>query len=131
VLFHPIDDSSVVQIYEKAQAFVFPSLYEGFGIPILEAFACKCPVLLSRSSCFPEIASDAALYFDPLDEDSIRETVGDVLRQEDLREDLRTRGLNRLSHFSWEKAASQTMKVYQSLAGNHDKGKQTQHEYGH
>lgn len=115
VLFHPINDSTLVQLYEKALAFVFPSLYEGFGIPILEAFACKCPVLLSLSSSFPEVASDAALYFDPTEVESIRETVSSVLQNEGLREDLRERGLSRLSHFSWDKTATETLEVYRSL----------------
>ena len=74
------DDSSLPGLYKNAILFVFPSLYEGFGIPILEAFSCKCPIACSNNSCLPEIAKDAAAYFDPFKEESILQAVKGLLR---------------------------------------------------
>ena len=61
-----VNDSQMCNLYQHATAFIYPSLYEGFGIPILEAYACHCPIAISNTSCFPEIAGDAAIYFRPL-----------------------------------------------------------------
>ena len=109
------NDDILTLLYKNALAFVFPSLYEGFGIPVLEAFACKCPLILSNTSCFPEIAGDAAIYFDPANEYSIRDSVTKVIYNEELRNYLIQKGTERLKNFSWEKTARETKKVYESL----------------
>ena len=93
--------------------FVFPSLYEGFGIPILEAFNCNCPVALSKASCFPEIAGASAVYFDPTDSESIENCVSKILADDKKRSLLIKRGLKRAKDFSWDKTALQTKKVYE------------------
>ena len=85
--FH--NDSQLIALYKNALFFVYPSLYEGFGIPILEAFNCSCPVLLSNTSSFPEIAADAAEYFNPEDINSIHETIRKTINNEELRQDLK------------------------------------------
>ena len=108
-------DNELAYLYCQAKAFAFPSLNEGFGIPILEAWACGAPLILSDNPCFKEIAAEAGHYFTPDSEDSIRNTVEEVLSNPSLRTDLIQKGKSRLRLFSWEKAIDQTHKVYQSL----------------
>lgn len=115
VFQHTVDDTSLAYYYSHAIIFVFPSLYEGFGIPILEAFACECPLVCSNTSSLPEIAEDAAEYFDPSSEDSIRNAVTKVLTNQARRDELREKGTQRLQCFSWEKTAKETQKVYESV----------------
>jgi glycosyltransferase involved in cell wall biosynthesis len=102
-------------LYSGAAAFVFPSLYEGFGLPVLEAMACGAPVLTSNVSATAEVAGDAALLVDPLSEPGIAEGVRRLLQDEDLRAELRGRGLARASTFSWHRAAGETRAVYERV----------------
>ncbi|HBZ35110.1 MAG TPA: glycosyltransferase family 1 protein [Rikenellaceae bacterium] len=104
------------QLYANAQAFVFPSLYEGFGLPILEAFSCGCPAILSNSSSLPEIGADAACYFDPNDPESLARRVEEVLSDNNYRNQCIIKGFERLKFFSWEKTAQETKTVYGNLA---------------
>lgn len=108
-------DAQLVSLYREAQVFVFPSLYEGFGLPILEAFASGCPVCLSDASCFPEIAQDAALYFDPSDSASVCDTVSRCIHDTDMRRLLIRKGESRLAAFSWKESAYALEKVYSDL----------------
>ena len=110
------NDDELAILYTNAAVFVFPSLYEGFGIPILEAFACKCPLVCSNTSSFPEIAKDAAVYFDPNDESSITNAIKKVLEDEELRKKIIEKGTIRLEDFSWERAVVQTLDVYKRIA---------------
>ena len=100
-------------LYARAAAFVFPSRYEGFGLPILDAFAAGCPVVLARRSCFPEIAADAAEYFDPEDGDALRNAVVKILDDAGWRAELARRGKLRTAAFSWKRAALETASVYE------------------
>jgi glycosyltransferase involved in cell wall biosynthesis len=102
-------------LYKNARAFIFPSLYEGFGLPVLEAFSCGCPVIISRSSSLPEIGGDGVICFEPSDRQSIISAVEKVLFNEMYREELIRKGYNRLKFFSWEKTADSTKKVYHNL----------------
>ncbi|MFC5413009.1 glycosyltransferase family 4 protein [Larkinella bovis] len=111
----PIDDLKLRQLYRQAVAFVFPSLYEGFGLPVLEAFAGNCPCLLSNRSSLPEVAGSAALYFDPENPDSMREAVEKIVNDPDFRQQLIQRGRQQLQGFSWEKTVQQTLTLYQDL----------------
>jgi len=111
-----VSDDILYSLYRNALVFVFPSIFEGFGIPILEAFANQCPVCLSNSTCFPEIAGDAALYFDGADSDSICASVEKIIVDKDLADELRKKGLKRLGQFSWERAAQDTLNVYKKNA---------------
>lgn len=104
------------QLYRQALLFVYPSLYEGFGIPILEAYANSCPVALSHASCFPEIAGEAGAYFEPASVESICQTIGDLLDAEDVRARLVQAGKERLQRYSWQKTAQQTEGVYRHVA---------------
>jgi len=110
----PVAEGDLPALYGGALAFVFPSLYEGFGLPVLEAMACGTPAACSNVSSLPEVASDAALLFDPLDVESIALTLRRLVTDADLRADLRERGLRRAAHFSWERTARQTLEVYRS-----------------
>jgi glycosyltransferase involved in cell wall biosynthesis len=116
VFYYPvIDDSTLSQIYRKAILFAFPSLYEGFGIPVLEAFSCGCPVAAGNCSSLPEVGGDAVNYFDPKNSDSIQQVVGEIVHNASLQDSLRARGYERLKLFSWEKTALNTKKVYDNL----------------
>lgn len=108
-------DMLLKSLYLNAQAFVFPSLYEGFGLPILEAFSNGCPVILSNSSSLPEIAADAAFYFDPNDLNSLTECIEAVLSDRKSRDELIKKGYERLKFFSWEKTATKTKQIYEDV----------------
>ncbi len=103
-------------LYSGARLFVLPSLYEGFGMPVLEAMACGAPVVCANTSSLPEIAGDAALLFPPGDDAALADAITAVLRDEDLRRRLAERGLARAAEFSWESTARQTLAVYSRLA---------------
>lgn len=103
------------QLYAQALVFVYPSEYEGFGIPILEAFREKCPVALSRSSCFPEVAADAACFFDAGSVEDISATVHALISDAALRTEKIALGEKRAQRFSWENTVSETAAVYRSL----------------
>lgn len=104
--------------YQAADLFVFPSLYEGFGLPILEAMACGTPVACSGTSSLPEVAGDAAVIFDPRDEASIASAIRSIIAGTALRKDLTARGLEQSRRFSWGRTAAQTLEVIRSVAGH-------------
>ncbi|MBI3941604.1 MAG: glycosyltransferase family 4 protein [Chloroflexi bacterium] len=104
-------------LYAGADLFILPSLYEGFGLPVLEAMACGVPVICANTSSLPEIAGDAAMLVDPLDPAQITAAMRQVLSDTDLQAHLRARGLEKAASFSWESAARQTVLLYRSLAG--------------
>ncbi len=110
-----IPDNLLAHLYQNAQCFVFPSLYEGFGIPTLEAFACECPVALSYASSMPEVGGDAALYFDPNSKESIFQTVQKIIYDRDLQNQLRAKGREQLQKFSWQQSARQHYELYKNL----------------
>lgn len=107
------DDDTLRSLYENALFFVFPSLYEGFGLPILEAFVSGCPLLLSEASCFPEIAGDGALYFDPKSESDFAEKIARLVQSQSLRQELAKKGRARFDEFTLQKMMSGTAAVYQ------------------
>lgn len=109
------NDNELAEIYSRATLFVYPSLYEGFGIPILEAFSSKTPIAISDTSCFPEIARDAAIYFDPQKIKSIAKAINTSLEDDKLRNKLVKKGTERLKYFSWEIAEKNTINVYQNI----------------
>lgn len=110
-----IPDREMVTLYKNAEAFIMPSLEEGFGIPVLEAMACGCPVISSNKGSLPEIAGDGALYFDPKDESNMADKISQVLNDSKLKEELIKKGEKIYQQFSWEKMAKQTLKLYQSV----------------
>lgn len=112
-----VDDIDLMNLYAHALAFVYPSLYEGFGMPILEAYAYGCPVILSHCSCFPEIAGNAALYFNTKNgELELASRLQEIYNYTDKqRDDLIQLGYERLSHYTWEGSSKQLLKLYESL----------------
>lgn len=110
-----VDDTQMFGLYKSAEMFIYPSYYEGFGIPILEAFQAQCPVVLSNGSCFPEVAGDAGMYFDSKSPEQLRFAVLSLLNNKELRQEIINKGTQRLQNFSWEKSALQTVEIYKEI----------------
>ncbi len=113
-----VPDEELPIYYNAADLFVFPSLYEGFGLPVLEAMACGTPVISSTASCLPEVAGDAALLAAPDEPEEFRRHMEDVLGKDGVAADLRERGLRRAAEFSWDRTARDTLAVYRDLVCN-------------
>lgn len=110
-----ITDDELVALYKAAQTFAMPSFEEGFGIPLLEAMACNCPVVSSNAASLPEIGDNAALYFDPKSSDAMTEKIMEVLNNQKLRQQLVEKGQKRFRQFSLKKMAEETLKIYESV----------------
>lgn len=109
------NDALLAQLYKCAAAFIYPSKYEGFGIPPLEAMSMECPVICSNASSIPEVVGDAGEYFDPDNIDSIRVAMEFVLKDNSRREVLINKGIQRCKLFSWKQCASETLAIYRSI----------------
>jgi glycosyltransferase involved in cell wall biosynthesis len=110
-----ISDDDLVPLYNLADAFVLPSFREGFGLPALEAMACGAPVLVSDRSSLPEVVGEAGLVFDPRQVDALTELLYNVLRNRQLRENMKQSGRERAAQFSWERTAEETLRVYERV----------------
>jgi glycosyltransferase involved in cell wall biosynthesis len=110
-----VDDEDLPALYTLADLFAFPSLYEGFGLPVLEAMACGTPVICSEASSLPEVAGDATLLVDPLDMEGWTQAMRQALNDEELRRSLVARGLAQARGFSWERAARELQRLCRSL----------------
>jgi glycosyltransferase involved in cell wall biosynthesis len=110
--------SEVVMLYQKARGMIYPSLFEGFGLPLVEAMAAGCPVACSNRAAIPEIAAEAAHYFNPEEVEEISDAIERLWFDEELRIDLIERGRIRARGFNWESCARQTIEVYESVAAN-------------
>jgi len=108
----PQDDASLKALYENALAHIYPSTYEGFGVPPLEAMACHCPVLASNAASIPDVCGDAAFYFDPLSVEEMRDAMKRVLDDPALRADLVARGARRVAAYSWDRSAQLLFKGF-------------------
>jgi glycosyltransferase involved in cell wall biosynthesis len=113
-----ISDTELLRLYNIADAFVFPSLIEGFGLPPLEAMACGCPVIASDRTSIPEVVGDAGILLDPEDPESWRKAMFRVLDEPALRDNLKQKSLRRAALFSWEKCAQKTQELYHEIEGN-------------
>jgi alpha-1,3-rhamnosyl/mannosyltransferase len=111
-----VEESDLPALYRGAALFAFPSLYEGFGLPVLEAMACGVPVVCSNVSSLPEVAGEAALLTDPHDEEALAEAMQRVLEDEELQQQMVTRGLERATAFTWERAAQQLLAAFEAVA---------------
>lgn len=106
-----VSDGVLKSLYERASAFVFPSLYEGFGIPPLEAMHCGCPVIASEAACMPEVLGDAALFFNPSSPEDLAAQIRRLYLDEQLRRDLRERGKVRAAMYSWDDGAADLIQI--------------------
>ncbi len=113
--FDNLGDSELPLLYNAADVFVFPSVYEGFGMPLLEAMACNVPVIAANATCFPEIVKDAGILFDPLNTEELSKALIRVLGDKEISDDLIQKGSRRVRNFSWKETAEKTLKVYREV----------------
>jgi glycosyltransferase involved in cell wall biosynthesis len=109
-----VPTETLPSLYSMAQALVFASLYEGFGLPVLEAMACGCPVITSKVTSIPEVGGNSVMYVDPYDVDSIARGMYQILTNAELRTNLRHQGLARAKLFSWDKTAEDIFRVWEN-----------------
>ena len=109
-----VSDDDLPYVYNLSDLFVFPSLYEGFGLPLLEAMACGVPVLTANTSCLPEIGGKAAIYFSAKDKNELAEKILNILNNDSIRRKMIERGLQRSKLFTWRSMAEKTLKVYEA-----------------
>lgn len=110
-----VDDDELIQLYSNAQCFVYPSLYEGFGIPPLEAQACGCPCVVSNAASLPEVCATSVVYCDPFDVADMAKKIRLVIDDEVLRSELRAKGFENIKRFSWEKSAKQIIQIIEGM----------------
>jgi len=110
-----IPDEDICLLYNAADLMVYPSLYEGFGMPVVEAMACGCPVVTSNVSSLPEVVGDAAVLVDPYSDENIADAIYSVISNKPPREGLIEKGFKRAKEFSWEKAAQETLKIFEEV----------------
>jgi glycosyltransferase involved in cell wall biosynthesis len=112
-----VEETDLPALYRGASLFAFPSLYEGFGLPVLEAMACAVPVVCSNASSLPEVTADAALLVEPRDEAALTAAMRRALHDESLRREMIARGLERAAYFTWQRAARQLLAAFEAVAG--------------
>jgi len=123
-----VSDEELLQLYNACELFVFPSFYEGFGLPVLEAMACGRAVACSRTSAMPEVADGAGILFDPYSSSEIVRAMADLLRDSELRARMERLGLQRAARFSWRATAEATLEVYREVA---ERSRATAREFVH
>jgi glycosyltransferase involved in cell wall biosynthesis len=111
-----LSDSEILSLYEEADVFVYPSLYEGFGLPVLEAMACGCPVIASNVSSLPEVVGEAGMLVDPYDVDALAQAISTVLQADGLKREMSRKGIAQAQKFSWEKAGAELLAVCREVA---------------
>jgi len=121
--FSDLTDAELPYLYSGAEALVFPSLYEGFGLPVLEAMSCNTPVILSGTSSLPEVAGAAGVYFNPYDIEEIGTQIYNVLKDASLKENLKQRGIEQARKFTWAKTSGNTLKVFKQAAADAGRGR--------
>lgn len=117
-----LTDAQLKSLYTRARAYVFPSVYEGFGLPPIEAMACGCPVIAASAASIPEICGPAAAYFDPLSLESIREAMGRALRDDAWLDELRAAGHERAQRYTWHSAATELLRQLETLGLVRERG---------
>jgi glycosyltransferase involved in cell wall biosynthesis len=113
-----VPEYQLIELYQKAKLFIYPSLYEGFGLPILEAMASGCPVITSNTSSLPEVAGDAAFLVNPTKKTEIKNAILNIIENKDLADDFICRGLKRAKKFSWNQCAEKTISFYEKVIEN-------------
>jgi glycosyltransferase involved in cell wall biosynthesis len=110
-----VPEAQLPSLYRSAEALVFASLYEGFGLPVLEAMACGTPVITSNTTALPEVAGDAAVLVDPTSVDQIAEAMGRINRDSSLRKSLRSKGLIQAKRYSWESTIARVQGILENV----------------
>jgi glycosyltransferase involved in cell wall biosynthesis len=118
-----LTDSEILALYDQADVFVYPSLYEGFGLPVLEAMACGCPVIASNASSLPEVVGDAGLLVDPYDVEALAQAMLTVLENDELKRKMSREGIAQAQKFSWERAGAELLAVCQEVAARENQQK--------
>lgn len=113
-----VSDEDLARLYSGATALVYPSRYEGFGLPLLEAMACGCPVVSSNASCLPETGGGAARYFDPEDPEELADLLDMILENSELQKEMSVAGNARAAEFTWQRAARETLEVFRRAAAS-------------
>jgi glycosyltransferase involved in cell wall biosynthesis len=111
-----VSDEEIQALYEEADVFIYPSLYEGFGLPVLEAMACGCPVIASNVSSLPEVVGDAGLLVDPYNVEALADALSDVLEDDDMKREMSRKGIAQAQKFSWEKAGAELLEICLEVA---------------
>ena len=112
IIHRDFDENELGVFYKKAMCFVFPSIYEGFGIPVLESMACGCPIVLGNHSSFLEVAGEAGVFFDLNNSQDLKNKIESLVTNESLRKEFSLKGLKQVKKFNWEKAAQECLRVY-------------------
>jgi glycosyltransferase involved in cell wall biosynthesis len=112
IIHRDFNENELGVFYKKALCFVFPSIYEGFGIPVLESMACGCPIILTRNSSFPEVAGEAGLFYNLNDGNDLKNKIESLVTNESLRKEFSLKGLEQVKKFDWNVAAKQCLEVY-------------------
>ncbi|WP_262150892.1 glycosyltransferase family 4 protein [Chryseobacterium foetidum] len=110
------EENELGHFYRQAKCFVLPSLYEGFGIPVVESMACGCPIILSTHGSLPEIAGDAGIYFDSESENDLKEKIEELINNPEMRTEYAKKGLEHVKKYDWNEAAEQCLQVYKDAA---------------
>lgn len=110
-----VNDTDISTLYSNALSLIFPSYYEGFGLPVVEAFKCNCPVILANTNCFQEVAGDAAIYFEPKSAGSLQKKILEVLNNKEIRSKYIRLGQKQVEKYSWHNSAHKTYEVYKSV----------------
>lgn len=118
ILHKTFKENELGTFYKNAKCFVFPSMYEGFGIPVLESMACGCPIVLAKHSSFPEVAGDAGVYFDLNSPADLKSKIQQLLTDKNLRKEYSEKGLKQVEKFTWDKAAEQCFELYKKAIAN-------------
>jgi glycosyltransferase involved in cell wall biosynthesis len=111
-----LTDSEIMSLYEEADIFVYPSLYEGFGLPVLEAMACGCPIITSNVFSLPEVVGEAGMLVDPYDVEMIAHALSTVLENDELKREMSRKGIEQAQKFSWERAGVELLAVCREVA---------------
>ena len=109
-------DKTLKYMYQNAKLFVYPTKYEGFGLPPLESMASKCPVITTKGGSLYEICGDSVKYFDPNNDDELSDIIINIIKNHDLANELINLGLERIKNFSWQKCCDETVKIYKSIS---------------
>ena len=110
-----VSDEELIKLYNQSKLFIYPSFYEGFGLPPLEAMACGTPVITSNVSSLPEVGGDAVMYCNPYDVEDIKNKIEMVLNDEKLQQEMIQKGLQRVKKFTWEKSAKKHLEVFEEV----------------